>query len=61
MFVLPRYGVLSTYVQDFSKLGANVSNKWEVGHLCEILFPASQQPRNQQARVRAVVNASLTY
>lgn len=49
-----RYGVLSTYVQDFGNLGLNVGGHWEVAHLCEVFFTNSKQPRNQQARVRAV-------
>ncbi|CAM9714604.1 unnamed protein product, partial [Ascophyllum nodosum] len=44
------YGVLSTYVQDVENLGKNIGKRWEVGHLCEVMFPASKQPRNHQAR-----------
>ncbi|CAN0389297.1 unnamed protein product, partial [Discosporangium mesarthrocarpum] len=45
-----RYAVLSTYAQDFAMLGKNIHKSWEVAHLCEVLFPPSHQPRNQQAR-----------
>lgn len=53
-----RYGVLSTYVQDFGSLGHNLNNHWEVSHLCEVFFP-NNQPRNQQARVRAVCRRGI--
>ena len=61
MFVSPRaplfplcqrYGVLSTYVQDFTSLGINLSNHFEISHLCEVLLENHEQPRNQRARVR---------
>ena len=44
--------MLSTYVQDFTALGINVGKRWEISHLCEVVFDGFQQPRNQRARVR---------
>lgn len=54
---LIRYGVLSTYVQDFPFLNHNIGKTWEVSHLCEVLFSAFR-PRNQRARVRCFPLAS---
>ncbi|CAM9364997.1 unnamed protein product [Choristocarpus tenellus] len=55
------YAVLSTYAQDVENLGVNIHNSWEMAHLCEVIFPGSGQPRNQNARaIRFMKEPKLT-